>query len=565
MTVALVVFLLGILPWLSSHDPALAILRARSAEQEATPEALGAIRQELGLDAGPFAVFAGWLGRALTGDWGVSWVSGRPVLPGMVQAMLVSLGLMAAALTVALVVAAALNVSALRRGLDGRTARTSGALAAALTSLPEFLLSALLLVAGAVWLRWFPPYGWSGPSSAVLPALALGVPAGGLLGRLVSDSLASALSEQWVATWIVSGYSRRAIALNALRRSLPSVLPQLALVLVGLVGGAVAVERVFAIPGIGRATLGGVSAQDVPTIQAGVMLLMLLSTALGGAAGLLRRVLLGPAIRASAVPAPAPVPAGTRRTWLVPAASLLALAGLVAAGLPRDPYSTAHGRLAPPSVVIPLGADASGRDLLARVAHGALTTIGTAALVTSVCLAIGLALGLCGRAALGPIEVAKAVPPVIAGLVVVALIGASATGAAIAVAAVGWAPLAAHTAALTTEARAQAHVQIAPVLGTGRARTMLGHVLPGVVGPVVRHAALRLPGTVLALAALGFLGMGPQPPHPDWGLVLAEGMAYVERAPSVVLGPLCALVLLAVSAVSLSGLSADLGRRSEAG
>ncbi|WP_231567683.1 ABC transporter permease subunit [Sinomonas humi] len=564
MTIAFVVFLLGILPWLSSRDPALAILRARSAEQEATPEALGAIRQELGLDAGPFAVFVGWFGRVLTGDWGVSWVSGRPVLPGMVHAMLVSLSLMAAAFGVALVVAVALNVATLRRGLNGQAARTSGAMAATLTSLPEFLLSALLLVVGAVWLRWFPPYGWSGASSAVLPALALGVPAGGLLGRLVSDSLASALSEQWVATWIVSGYSRRTIALNALRRSLPSVLPQLALVLVGLVGGAIAVERVFAIPGIGRATLGGVAAQDVPTIQAGVMLLMVLSTVLGAAAGVLRHVLLGPAMRAAAVPVAAPTSATTRRAWLVPAASLLALAGLIVAGLPRDAYSSAHARLAPPSGAIPFRADASGRDLLARVAHGALTTIGTATLVTAVCLAAGLVIGLCGPAARGPIEVAKAVPPVIAGLVVVALMGASGAGAAIAVGAVGWAPLAAHTAALISEARAQAHVEIAPVLGTGRVRTMLKHILPAVVGPIVRHAALRLPGTALALAALGFLGMGPQPPHPDWGLVLAEGMAYVERAPAAVLGPVGALVLLSVSAVSLSGMSAGLRRRTEA-
>jgi peptide/nickel transport system permease protein len=87
---------------------------------------------------------------------------------------------------------------------------------------------------------------------------------------------------------------------------------------------------------------------------------------------------------------------------------------------------------------------------------------------------------------------------------------------------------------------------------------LLRYVLPSVVGPVFRHACLRLPGIALALAALGFLGLGPQPPQSDWGLVLAEGLPYVERAPLVVLVPAGALVLLSIFAVSLSSLSIDL-------
>src|SRR5699024_6943404 len=73
---------------------------------------------------------------------------------------------------------------------------------------------------------------------------------------------------------------------------------------------------------------------------------------------------------------------------------------------------------------------------------------------------------------------------------------------------------------------------------------------------------LRMPPIALSLAALGFLGLGPQPPDPDWGLVLAEGLPYVERAPLVVLVPTGALLLLSILAVSLSSLSLDRrGRR----
>ena len=98
------------------------------------------------------------------------------------------------------------------------------------------------------------------------------------------------------------------------------------------------------------------------------------------------------------------------------------------------------------------------------------------------------------------------------------------------------------------------------MLGVGTARITFRYVLPSVVGPVFRHACLRLPGITLALATLGFLGLGPQPPASDWGLVLAEGMPYVERAPLVVLVPAGALILLSVLAVSLSSLNFDLRR-----
>ena len=178
-------------------------------------------------------------------------------------------------------------------------------------------------------------------------------------------------------------------------------------------------------------------------------------------------------------------------------------------------------------------------------------------LVAGVCLVIGLVVGMFPNVGAGPIEVTNAAPPILAGLIVAAIMGPSGLGAAIAVAAVSWAPLAAHTSALVAEVKGQPHVKIAPVLGVGKARMMVRYVLPSVAGPVFRHACLRMPPIALALAALGFLGLGPQPPESDWGLVLAEGLPYVERAPLVVVIPTGALVLLSILAVSLSSLSVD--------
>ena len=78
---------------------------------------------------------------------------------------------------------------------------------------------------------------------------------------------------------------------------------------------------------------------------------------------------------------------------------------------------------------------------------------------------------------------------------------------------------------------------------------MFRHVLPAVVPPVLRNAFVRLPAIALALASLGYLGLGAQPPEPEWGVLLAEGMPNVERAPWVVAFPAAALVLLGVGAV----------------
>ena len=185
LTLAAIVVLIGLLPWLSGTDPALSLLRARSGDQEATAETLNAIRLSLGLDQGPWHALAHWLGGLLRGDAGLSWISGLPVLPGMLRATGVSLTLMACSALVALVIALLLCAGTLRRGLQGGTPRPAGFLAAMLTAMPEFLLASLLLITGAVWLPLFPPYGWQGWHYAVLPSLALGCLRGAILAVFI--------------------------------------------------------------------------------------------------------------------------------------------------------------------------------------------------------------------------------------------------------------------------------------------------------------------------------------------------------------------------------------------
>ncbi|OSC70912.1 ABC transporter permease, partial [Streptomyces sp. 4F] len=115
------------------------------------------------------------------------------------------------------------------------------------------------------------------------------------------------------------------------------------------------------------------------------------------------------------------------------------------------------------------------------------------------------------------------------------------------------APLAAHTSALLRQERATLHITATRGLGAGRWYLLRRELLPAVLPPVLRHALLRLPGVALSLASLGFLGLGAQPPSPEWGLLLAENQPYAERAPWAVLAPAAVLALLGALAVTAAG------------
>ncbi|MFF9622578.1 ABC transporter permease subunit [Streptomyces griseosporeus] len=540
---------IGLLPWLARTDPALTVLKARSADRDPTPEVLDAIRDQLGLVHGPLPLLGQWLAGLPRGDAGRSWVSGTAVAPDVLRALGVSLLLMAVALAVAVLTAALVCARTLRTGHRGPRAGTGSALLAAL---PEFLTASVLATVVGVQLGWLPALGWYGPRWTVLPALALGLPAGAVLGRLLDDLLPGAFAEPWVRAAAARGLPHRRIARQALRRCLPALLPNAGLFVVGMTGGAVTVEQVYDIPGLGRTTLQAALAQDLPVLQAGTLALLLLAAAATAAAHLAARLLTGPAPRDGAL-STLHRPTPPARSAL-PVALAAVLAAVVALGLPRDPLALdTTARLRAPSRQHPFGTDALGRDLLARIAHGALDTLLLAGLLGAAALVTGVLLGLVPRLSAPLADTVNAVPPVLVALLVTAVTGGGGATPALAVAVVAWAPLAAHTSALLRQERATLHLTATRALGAGRCWILTRELLPAVLPSVTRHALLRLPGTALALASLGFLGLGAQPPSPEWGLLLAENQPYAERAPWAVLVPAAVLALLGALAVSAAG------------
>ncbi|MEE2045083.1 hypothetical protein Q7689_17140, partial [Nocardiopsis tropica] len=217
-----------------------------------------------------------------------------------------------------------------------------------------------------------------------------------------------------------------------------------------------------------------------------VLGLVLLGTAAGLLAQAARRWMLGPGLRDAALTLSPPptAPAGALRRS-VPAVCAALLLTVCVWGLTRDAMTVSVAeRLAGPSWAHPLGTDAVGRDVLARLGHGAVATVGTAALVCLVSLAVALVVGFRPALAAGAADMANALPPVIAGILVAAVMGPGPLGASVAVALVSWPPLAAHAASLVQETRAAAYLDAQRALGADSRWILVRHVLPAVLGPV---------------------------------------------------------------------------------
>jgi peptide/nickel transport system permease protein len=553
--VAAVIVLVAALPWLRGHDPARSVLRARLDERELDPAALAAVRAELELAANPLRGAVDWLVAAATGDFGTSWVKGTPVLELLLPAVGVSAVLAVAAMSVAVVVTLILVAPGVWAASGacrppGPAVRGIRVLGAVVAALPEFALAALLTLLAVHW-RLLPVTGWFGASHLVLPALALGVPTGGLLARVVGVAVDATAGEPWVRTWRAVDCGRPTLTMAITWRAGTVAVPQVAMLFVGVLGGTVAVEELFAVPGVGRLALQAALAQDLPVLQACVALLVLAAAAVGAAGIVAQRAMLGPASTAAGlVPAP---PANHPFRWRIPVLAGAVLTAWIMIGLLRDPEQVRlDQRLSGPSWAHPLGTDPVGRDVLAQFGHGAVLTICTAGAVAALGLVVGLALGLRRSAArVGGADLLNALPFVLVGLVVAAVAGPGLHSAAAAVVLVAWAPVAVHTRSLAAEVRASGYYEAAVLAGAGPGWLLRRHLLPAVLGPVLVYAATRLPSTAHAVAALGFLGLAASHDTPEWGAQLATAVDYLERAPAAAAAPLLGLALLGVLAGSV--------------
>ena len=254
-----------------------------------------------------------------------------------------------------------------------------------------------------------------------------------------------------------------------------------------------------------------------------------------------------------------------RDRWALAGAAMFAFVVIVALGAPwlapADPLRGALSEsLRAPSAGHLLGTDVQGRDVLARVLHGARLSLAVGLFSQGIALALGLALGLAagyyGRwvdaGVMRVADVTLAFPPLLLLVAIAAAVRPSLPVVLLVIGLVGWAGMARVARAQALVVRGLDYVQAARALGGRDLRIVLRHIAPNVLGPVAVAATLGVGGAIMAEAALSFVGLGAQPPTPSWGAMVAEGRDLLRTAPWVSLFPGLAIGVV-VLAVNLLG------------
>jgi peptide/nickel transport system permease protein len=228
---------------------------------------------------------------------------------------------------------------------------------------------------------------------------------------------------------------------------------------------------------------------------------------------------------------------------------------------PRDPLRMElAARLEGPSATHPMGTDQYGRDLLSRVMRGAIASLAVGAVAVAIGMSVGVVLGAAGgwiggwldEAAMRVTDAVYGFPAVLSALLVTSVFG---PGVLISMVAVGiaYVPVFARlTRASVLSLRAQEFVTAARALGARDGLILWRHVLPNTVSPLIVQATISFPLAILAEAALSYLGLGPQPPHPSWGLMLREAQNFLQLSPWYAVFP-GAAIALAVLGFNLLG------------
>lgn len=216
--------------------------------------------------------------------------------------------------------------------------------------------------------------------------------------------------------------------------------------------------------------------------------------------------------------------------------------------------------LQPPSNEHLMGTDQLGRDVFTRILYGARISLRVAVVVVAITLFIGTSVGvvsgyaggLIDEALMRLVDILLAFPGILLALVIAGILGPSLTNIMIALAVTGWTSYARIIRGSVLSVKEQEFVSASVLMGTSRSKIIIRHIIPNVISPVVVLATLDMAYVILGTAGLSFLGLGAQPPTPEWGAMLSGGRNYLLDAWWIVNFPGLA-IMLAVLGFNLLG------------
>lgn len=235
---------------------------------------------------------------------------------------------------------------------------------------------------------------------------------------------------------------------------------------------------------------------------------------------------------------------------------VLAFAFIAAAApilAPNDPTLPYPGQgLAEPGAQFPLGTDNLGRCVLSRLIYGSRLSLGTAAVATLLIMTIGVILGVVSgyyggmvdSVLMRIVDVLLAFPSLVIALAIAGVLGPGIVNAMVGLVSVWWVGYARVVRGVALTVRERPYIEAARTIGATNGRIMRYHMLPNVVPPIIVLATLEMGQLILAIAGLNFLGLGAQPPTPEWGAMLNEGRPFLQTAPQLMIYPGLAISLV---------------------
>lgn len=227
---------------------------------------------------------------------------------------------------------------------------------------------------------------------------------------------------------------------------------------------------------------------------------------------------------------------------------------------PSSPIEQSDDSLVVPNVEYPMGTDALGRNVLSRVIFGARISLGVGVGAVAIALLVGATIGILGGYFGGRvdaivvmvIDVFMSFPALLVAMVIASLLGPTLRNVMIAVGIGQFTQFARVIRSTALVEKEEEYITAARAIGCGQARIIARHIVPNTIAPLLVLASVNMGWAILDAAALGFLGLGAQPPTPEWGNMVNAGRAYIQRAPWLIWFPGLA-IMMAVLGANLLG------------